>query len=606
MMSADKPHPGAMRLQQSLDLALQHHQAGRLAEAEAIYRRILALQPENSDALNLLGVIASQKGEHRQAVELIKRAISINPRDSAYQNNLGNVFKDLSRLDEAITAYNVALQLASGNVEAWNNLGSALNTQGRHQEAVFALHSALQINPGYAEAHHNLGNAQTALGLLDSAIASFQTAIKIRPGLAQSYSNLANTLRRKGELSQAEAACRTALKIRPDYAEACNTLGVVLHDQGRIEEAMAAFRATIQIKPDMVEAFLNLDLMDYEGRLSDPIFLLRCPPSILSTLGDIRLTRNGACGSDGVNVELAGIMSKPFADLKIELRKYLTQERAKLKNGTYLTLYHPQITIELIRSVTDVLVLEVKGNTVEEIFNAIPQQIKSDKILPFLDHRRDALSDATAIQASFPPQSCIFFHKPKSKIAVLTLWTKEIEEYAQLTIPNNLDYCKKNRYDFIAHYGKIDPSRPAAWSKIPLILDYIRDYEWCMWIDADAAFINKSITLEILLEDYKGCDMVISGEVSNICSGVFILKNSDAAIKMLEAAYSKTQYIKHRWWEQIAIIDVLRDKSCGVKVGYIPKNRINSGIHDYKAGDFIIHTPYVPNRHKILRKYIRP
>jgi hypothetical protein len=186
------------------------------------------------------------------------------------------------------------------------------------------------------------------------------------------------------------------------------------------------------------------------------------------------------------------------------------------------------------------------------------------------------------------------------------LWTKEIEEYAQLTVPNNLDYCKTNHYDFIAYYGKLDPLRPAPWSKIPLILAYIRDYEWCVWIDADAAIINKSITIESLLEGYEGYDFVVSRDDNGINCGVFVLKNTDPAINMLISSYNKTQYINHPWWEQKAIMEFLKDEACGVKVGYIAKNRINSYTNDYKAGDFILHTPGMANRPEIFRKYIQP
>ncbi|MEE8428573.1 MAG: tetratricopeptide repeat protein, partial [Gammaproteobacteria bacterium] len=54
----------------SLNTAQGHHQAGRLAQAEAIYRRILERQPDHADALQLLGMAAHQQGRHAEAADL--------------------------------------------------------------------------------------------------------------------------------------------------------------------------------------------------------------------------------------------------------------------------------------------------------------------------------------------------------------------------------------------------------------------------------------------------------------------------------------------------------------------------------------------------------
>ena len=79
----------AVTIPQALEMARQHHSVGRLAEAEGIYRQILALQPENPDALHLLGLIAYQCGQPQIAVELIRRAIVTTPSIVNYHNNLG-------------------------------------------------------------------------------------------------------------------------------------------------------------------------------------------------------------------------------------------------------------------------------------------------------------------------------------------------------------------------------------------------------------------------------------------------------------------------------------------------------------------------------------
>src|SRR5262245_49129812 len=89
-------------LQQHFASAVSLHQAGRLSEAEGIYRNILAIDPKHIDSLHLLGVIALQHGRSDIAVELIGQAISANKRNAEYHNNMGVALRELGRKDEAV------------------------------------------------------------------------------------------------------------------------------------------------------------------------------------------------------------------------------------------------------------------------------------------------------------------------------------------------------------------------------------------------------------------------------------------------------------------------------------------------------------------------
>ena len=91
-----------------LQTAIQHHQAGRLQEAEALYRQILQVEPNHPDALHLLGVIAHQAGKHEIALEYIARAIALNPA-AEYHNNIGEAYRALARLNEAGASFQQAL-----------------------------------------------------------------------------------------------------------------------------------------------------------------------------------------------------------------------------------------------------------------------------------------------------------------------------------------------------------------------------------------------------------------------------------------------------------------------------------------------------------------
>ncbi len=89
---------------EALTEGVGHHKAGRLKEAEAVYRRILEADPENADALHLLGVVARQAGRHDAAVDLIQRAIARNGRNPSYHANLGTALEVSGRREDALAA----------------------------------------------------------------------------------------------------------------------------------------------------------------------------------------------------------------------------------------------------------------------------------------------------------------------------------------------------------------------------------------------------------------------------------------------------------------------------------------------------------------------
>lgn len=209
---------------QSFELALRHHQAGRLTDAEVLYRQILAVEPNHAEALHHLGIIAQQTSRCLLAVELIRQAIVLNPSVSAAYCNLGEAYRSAGQLSEAIAACRRAIELKPDLAEAYNNLGNALRDQRHFDKAVAAFRHALQLKPDHATTHYNLGNALRDQGRIDEAIATY---------------------------------CR-ALQLKPDYLKAHHNLGNALFDQGRLDDAIASYRRALQINPDDCETHSNL------------------------------------------------------------------------------------------------------------------------------------------------------------------------------------------------------------------------------------------------------------------------------------------------------------------------------------------------------------
>jgi len=251
---------------------LSHHHAGRLAEAEACYRRALASNPAHAPALHLLGVVALQVGRHDIAVETIGKAIELQPLVADYHSNLGNALAALGRLGEAEGCFREALRLNPKAPVTQNNLGNVLRDQGRLAEAEASYRSALRLDAAYAAAHNNLGNTLRDLGRLDEAVAVCRTALGLQPDYAEAHNNLGNALNDQGETAEAEACFRAALHLKPDYAEGHNNLALVLRDGRRFAEAEACCRAALRIAPTYAEAHNNLGaVLRSLGRLDEAL-----------------------------------------------------------------------------------------------------------------------------------------------------------------------------------------------------------------------------------------------------------------------------------------------------------------------------------------------
>jgi len=256
--------------------ALLHHQAGRLSEAEALYRSVLADDARHADSLHLLGVLASQTQRHELAIKLIGKAIEIDPRRAPYHSNLGNTLKEQGHPDKAVVCYRRAIELKPDFPGAHSNLGNALRALGHLDEAVACYRKAIALEPVFTEAHSHLGIALRELGHLDEAVACCRRAIELKPDFPDAHSNLGSALRELGHLDEAVACYRRAIALKPDFPDALSNLGIALKEQGRLDEAVACCRRAIDLKPDYPQAHHNLGfVLQEQGHLDDAVACYR-------------------------------------------------------------------------------------------------------------------------------------------------------------------------------------------------------------------------------------------------------------------------------------------------------------------------------------------
>jgi protein O-GlcNAc transferase len=249
-----------MTVRQQFESALSHHRAGRLIEAEKIYRQVVAREPDHAEALNLLGALAGQAGRLDMAVELIRRAIRVKPDFAEAHGNLGVALEAKGRFDEAIASHRQAIRLKPDRPESHYNLGNALREAERPEEAIASYREAVRLKPDYAKAHKNLGFTLESVGRIDEAIGAYRQAIRLDPLNPEAYRSLGLALTKIERIDEAMAAYRQAIGLQPDYAEAHSNLGCALKSAGRLDEAVTSYRRAIGLKRDHAKAHSNLVL----------------------------------------------------------------------------------------------------------------------------------------------------------------------------------------------------------------------------------------------------------------------------------------------------------------------------------------------------------
>lgn len=288
----------------TLQQARERHQAGNLDAAETLYRQVLATDPRQPDALQLLGLIAHQVGQHAAAVQLIVQALEIQPANADAHNNLGNALHALGEMDEAIASYRTALALQPSFVQAQRNLALMLRRSGRLAEAVDAYRALAQQDAASADAQFELGVAWHQLGQREEAMASYQRAIALRSEHSAAHHNLGVALRELGRSAEAIASYREALRHRGDYPQASNHLALALGDLNLFDEAIAIYRSVLERHPDYGEAWHNLaGAMHDAGDVDEA---LRC------------LDRAAALGVAGARVR-AALMLPPIMGTRDEM-----------------------------------------------------------------------------------------------------------------------------------------------------------------------------------------------------------------------------------------------------------------------------------------------
>ena len=217
--SGRAPRAGAPSVKQQLELAAEHHLAGRRADALAICELLLLDDPRQAEALNLCGLIALQTGDTELAVDLIGRAIAVKP-NAVYYNNYGNAYKARGDLGKAVDCYHKSLALDPHGEKARYNLGVTLLDQGETNEAIACFNAVLEIDgvdkECVSKACDCLSWILSLHGRLLEGLGFALRAVEYDPGFAEAQQGVAALLAKLSDYSEVCDESDTALVLKPD------------------------------------------------------------------------------------------------------------------------------------------------------------------------------------------------------------------------------------------------------------------------------------------------------------------------------------------------------------------------------------------------------
>lgn len=242
---------------QALILAEQKRRHGFLADADELVRRALADDPDNAEALHLLGIIAHQSGKIAEAIEHVRRAVAIKPCIALYHANLGEMCRLAGRINEAVAAGRRAIEIDPGNVGALSNLGIALFDQNKFVDALAFYDQAISLQGEFAQAHSNRGNALQKLRRFAEAEMAYRRAIELQPTFAHAWNNLGTCLRELKRPAEAETAYRQALELGPNNPDTLDNLALAVKDLERLDEAADLLRRALVIEQRSDKFFVH-------------------------------------------------------------------------------------------------------------------------------------------------------------------------------------------------------------------------------------------------------------------------------------------------------------------------------------------------------------
>jgi len=300
----------------AIDQAFQHQANGRLQEAEALYRQVLAAQPRHPEANHNLGVLLLEMNRMQEAVGYLKAALEADPADGQVWVSYIDALIHAGLYPDAreVLAAGRRRGLAGGAVDSLQRrldvlepkgspaaarpvqssapveAGSAatrpspdeqarlaaLRAQGRHADAEATARALTARFPGDPWSWKTLGGLLRVQGNADEALQASRTAVHLAPDDPEAHLELGLAFYRLGQRAEAEASLRRALQLNPRFAEAHSELGRIFEHDDRLAEAETSYRRALALQPDSPAALAHLaDALKFQVKFDEAEAALR-------------------------------------------------------------------------------------------------------------------------------------------------------------------------------------------------------------------------------------------------------------------------------------------------------------------------------------------
>lgn len=254
-------HSDANNLQDRLIEAVKFHSAGSLIQAQKIYQEILQSQPNNLDALHLMGVAALQSGKYSLALEYLNQAIQLNPKFVEAIFNRGVLYKNLQQFDQALSEYANVIELNSAHKNAHFDTGYLLERLGDHDRAIKSYTNAIKVDPEFYEARIYRACLNRKLKKFDDAVRELGEVIKADSANGLAHSMMALIFYDQNNMHEALLWSDKAIQLDSKSGLILNHRGVILRGLWRLEEALTVFEAAMNLSPNLGEIHSNCGLV---------------------------------------------------------------------------------------------------------------------------------------------------------------------------------------------------------------------------------------------------------------------------------------------------------------------------------------------------------
>ena len=280
------------------DEVLKLLELGNLSEAEIALDRILAGDPRNPDALQLMGVVYRAQQRDSEAETVYRLSLEAEQKQPHVHHNLGNLLRKLGRADEAIAEQRAAIALKPNYAEAYLGLGLSLLDKGDREnpevtvdraEAEKVLRRALHIRPAYLEAQRALAVALNDLNRPKEAQAILRQMLasdRLTPGqVAEVEFNLGVSAALQDRYEEALKLYDLAEQKSADAVSVHYNRGNAFQGLGMSEMAVLSYRQALANNPLSLETHRNLNHLFY--KLGDEGSFLRSYDDVIQLYPDM-------------------------------------------------------------------------------------------------------------------------------------------------------------------------------------------------------------------------------------------------------------------------------------------------------------------------------